>query len=45
MKRIELIEFEDFDWLPHFVRTGVTKLIVVLHGWLGTSEVIANPNR
>ena len=42
MKRIELFEFEDMAWLPNAIRTGVTKLIAVLHNLLGTSEVIAN---
>lgn len=42
MKRLELFEFEDFDWLPGSIRTGVTNLIVVLHRLLGTSNVIAN---
>ena len=41
MKRIELFEFEDFDWLPKVVRSGVTNLIIVLHKMMGTKEVIA----
>lgn len=41
MKRIQLFEFEDFDWFPAFIRTGMTNLIVVLHKMLGTSEVLA----
>ncbi|WP_062059880.1 hypothetical protein [Aquimarina longa] len=40
MKRIELFEFEDFDWLPKIIRTGATNLIIVLHKMMGTAEVI-----
>ncbi|WP_299225031.1 hypothetical protein [uncultured Psychroserpens sp.] len=42
MKRLELFEFEDFNWLPIFIRSGITKLIIVLHRFIGTSEVITN---
>lgn len=42
MKRIQLFEFEDFDWLPNSVRTGLTNLLVVLLKMLGISEVLAN---
>ena len=41
MKRLELFEFEDYAWLPDFIRTGTTNLIIVLHNLLGTSEVIS----
>lgn len=41
MKRIQLFEFEDFDWLPEAVRAGVTSLIVVFHRMMGTREVLA----
>ncbi|MDT0606838.1 hypothetical protein [Croceitalea rosinachiae] len=41
MKRIELFEFEDFDWLPSAVRTGATNLIIIFHQLMGTKEVIA----
>lgn len=41
MKRLELFEFEDFQWLPNFIRSGVTRLIMVLHRMMGTSDVIA----
>ncbi|WP_456438213.1 hypothetical protein [Psychroserpens sp.] len=41
MKRLELFEFEDFNWLPKFIRSGITNLIIVLHRFMGTSEVIA----
>ncbi len=41
MKRLELFEFEDFDWLPSIIRSGVTNLIIVLHNAMGTSKVIS----
>ncbi|RAK63819.1 hypothetical protein [Hymenobacter edaphi] len=37
MKRIHLFEFEDFAWFPHGLRTGLTRLIVVMHRLLGSS--------
>ena len=40
MKRIQLVEFEDFKWFPTIWRSTMTKLIVVLHKILGTKEVI-----
>ncbi|MCB9284138.1 MAG: hypothetical protein H6563_08710 [Lewinellaceae bacterium] len=42
MKRIELFEFEDFNWLPGFIRTGVTNLIRVFHRLIGTSDVLVD---
>ncbi len=42
MKRIQLFEFEDFNWFPKPIRTGMTNLIIVLHKLLGTSRVISN---
>ena len=42
MKRIHLFEFEDFDWLPKTVKSGMTNLLVVLHKMLGTKEVLNN---
>ncbi|WP_115461558.1 hypothetical protein [Winogradskyella aurantiaca] len=42
MTRKALFEFEDFSWLPQTVRNGITKLLQVLHGMLGTNEVLAN---
>lgn len=42
MKRIELFEFEDFNWLPYFIRSGVTNLIRVLHKLTATSEVLSS---
>jgi len=41
MKRVELFEFEDFNWFPNVIRTGVTNLIAVLHRLTGTSEIIS----
>ncbi|WP_400194123.1 hypothetical protein [Hymenobacter sp. B81] len=37
MKRIHLFEFEDFAWFPHWLRTSLTRLIVVMHKFLGSS--------
>ena len=42
MKRISLFEFEDFPWLPRFIRTGVTNLLAVLHRLMGTSAVLSD---
>lgn len=42
MKRLELFEFEDFNWLPNFIRSGVTNLIQVLHRMMGTADVLAS---
>jgi hypothetical protein len=41
MKRRELFEFEDFQWLPPFIRNGITNLLQVLHKMMGTPQVIA----
>jgi hypothetical protein len=38
MQRRELFEFEDQQWLPGIVRTGVTRLLVVLHRLFGTRD-------
>lgn len=42
MKRIQLFEFEDFNWLPKPIRTGMTNLLVVLHKLFGTHDVLTN---
>lgn len=42
MKRIQLFEFEDFNWFPKPIRTGMTNLLVVLHKLFGTHEVLTN---
>lgn len=40
MKRIQLFEFEDFDWFPHSIRSSMTNLIVVMQKLVGSKEVI-----
>lgn len=42
MKRIQLFEFEDFHWLPNFIRNSLTHLIVVFHRLMGTHALLAN---
>ena len=42
MRRIQLLEFEDFKWFPTIWRSTMTKLIVVIHKILGTKEVITD---
>lgn len=42
MKRIQLFEFEDLDWFPDWIRASMTRMITVVHGWLGTSGYIAD---
>ncbi|MEL6865563.1 MAG: hypothetical protein AAFP19_14145, partial [Bacteroidota bacterium] len=41
MKRIQLFEFEDQTWFPHWVRAAMTNLIAVLHRLMGTKAVLA----
>lgn len=41
MKRVQLFEFEDFDWFPSWIRAAMTNLIVVLHKMMGTPDVLA----
>ena len=41
MKRIQLFEFEDFTWLPHSIRDSMTRMLTLLHGWLGTKDYLA----
>jgi len=41
MKRIHLFELEDFSWFPNWLRTCMTRLIVVMHRLTGTSEDLA----
>ena len=38
MKRTDLFEFEDFVWFPNWIRICVTRLIVVMHQFLKSSE-------
>ena len=41
MRRVQLFEFEDFDWFPTSFRTAMTNLINVLHRMVGTADVLA----
>jgi len=41
MKRIHLFEFEDSAWFPNWLRVCMTRLIVVMHRLMGTSEELA----
>lgn len=41
MKRIHLFEFEDFDWFPSWLRKCLTRMMVVMHNMLQTSEEMA----
>jgi hypothetical protein len=38
MKRIDLFEFEDFAWFPNVLRSCLTRLIVVMHKFLKSSD-------
>lgn len=38
MKRIDLFEFEDFAWFPNWMRICLTRLIVVMHKLLKSSD-------
>ncbi|PWJ44376.1 hypothetical protein [Sediminitomix flava] len=42
MKRIQLFEFEDFQWFPNSFRMTMTKLLNVLQKMMGVEKVIAN---
>ncbi|MGB1043191.1 MAG: hypothetical protein ACPGU6_07340 [Tenacibaculum sp.] len=39
MKRIQLFEFEDFNWLPSFIRSSITNLLALLLKMLKTKEI------
>lgn len=41
MKRVQLFEFEDFDWFPSKIRTGMTHVLVVFLRLMGTAKVLA----
>ena len=41
MKRIHLFEFEDFDWIPNWLRKCLTRMMDVMHKLLDTSEEMA----
>jgi len=38
MKRIDIFEFEDFAWFPNWLRVCLTRLIVVMHKFLKSSD-------
>ncbi|AYA38732.1 hypothetical protein D3Y59_00650 [Hymenobacter oligotrophus] len=38
MKRIHLFEFEDLPWFPEWIRTCMTRLLNVMHRFLGSRE-------
>lgn len=38
MKRIHLFEFEDFNWFPNWLRICLTRMMVVMHKLLNTSD-------
>ena len=40
MKRFHLFEFEDLSWFPNWLRICLTRLIVVVHKLVGSTEVI-----
>ncbi len=42
MKRIQLFEFEDFHWFPHWIRSCMTNLLIVMHKLMGTKEVLVS---
>jgi len=41
MKRIHLFEFEDQSWFPGFLRSSLTRLIVVMHRIFGTAKTVS----
>ena len=41
MKRIQLFEFEDLPWFPNWLRKCLTRMMVVMHNLLNTSEEMA----
>lgn len=41
MKRIQLFEFEDLSWFPQWLRKCLTRMMVVMHNLLNTSEEMA----
>jgi hypothetical protein len=41
MKRVQLFEFEDFQWFPGWLRTCMTNLIVVFNRMMGVSHTLA----
>lgn len=41
MKRIQLFELEDLHWFPDSIRVCMTRMITVVHRWLGTSDHVS----
>ncbi|MDB4292062.1 hypothetical protein N9954_01545 [Maribacter sp.] len=41
MKRVQLFEFEDFNWFPSWLRTCMTNLIIILLKMMGVGQVLA----
>ncbi len=41
MKRVQLFEFEDQKWFPDSMRIALTKLIAVIHKWMGMGDLLA----
>ncbi|GAB5403336.1 MAG: hypothetical protein Aurels2KO_15670 [Aureliella sp.] len=41
MKRMQLFEFEDLPWFPDGLRRCMTRMISVVHRWLGTESRVA----
>lgn len=42
MKRVQLFEFEDFTWFPDWIRSSMTRLLIVMHKLMGTKEVLVD---
>lgn len=40
MKRMQLFEFEDFPWFPHFLRQYLTNYLVSFHRFIGTADLL-----
>lgn len=41
MKRVQLFEFEDFQWIPDGIRSSMTRLLTVLIKMMGIQHVIS----
>ncbi|MGB0390892.1 MAG: hypothetical protein ACPGRC_06660 [Salibacteraceae bacterium] len=41
MKRVQLFEFEDFQWIPDSIRSSMTRLITVLIKMMGIQHIIS----
>ena len=41
MKRVQLFEFEDFNWIPDSIRSSMTRLLTVLIKMMGIQHIIA----